>query len=293
MADPNTLTQPPVQQPYPPETYPQTNQPVAPTQLLQPVIAVPVPVPAPALTPAEASETHPQKETGVPTLRIYGHSALFYWWPVWVTGYALALVTYLGGEKIPIGSGTDLINPSSNLGVIFFLVLFFVIVVTSVSVRGLASGMVLLSGAFLVLLLSYFSLWDTIFDWLGHFRIHLNFAAYFWFSTLLFLVWAAAFFIFDRLTYWEIKPGQVTENFFLGGGSRSFDSENMMVEKFRNDLFRHWIIGLGAGDLHIETTGATKFTIEIPNVLFIGQKVRILQRMIATIPGEFSHVTVQ
>jgi hypothetical protein len=288
MADPNTISPPPVQQPYP-----QTPLAVAPTQLTQPVIAVPVPVPAPAPTPAEGRETHPQKQTGVPTLRIYGHSSLFYWWPVWVTGYAMALASYLGGEKIAIGDGTDLINPSSNLGVIFFLVLFFVIVVTSVSVRGLASAMVLLSGAFLVLLFSYFGLWDTIFDWLGHFRIHLNFAAYFWFSTLLFLVWAAAFFIFDRLTYWEIKPGQITENFFLGGGSRSFDTENMMVEKFRNDLFRHWIIGMGTGDLHIETTGATKFTIEIPNVLFIGRKVRILQEMIATIPDQFGHVTVQ
>jgi len=205
----------------------------------------------------------------------------------------MALATYMGGQPFEIGGDAELINTNSMLGVTFFLVLFFVILVTSVSVRGLASGMVLLSAAFIVLLLSYFNLWDTIFGWLGHFRIHLNFAAYFWFSTLLFIVWAATFFVFDRLTYWEIKPGQITENFFLGGGSRSFDTENMMVEKFRNDLFRHWIIGLGAGDLQIQTTGATKFTIDIHNVLFIGRKVRIIQEMVATIPGEFGHVVVQ
>src|SRR4051812_48560929 len=29
----------------------------------------------------------------VPELRIYSHSPLYYWWPVWVTGFILALIT--------------------------------------------------------------------------------------------------------------------------------------------------------------------------------------------------------
>jgi hypothetical protein len=28
-------------------------------------------------------------------VRVYSHSPLFYWWPVWAVGYILALVTYL------------------------------------------------------------------------------------------------------------------------------------------------------------------------------------------------------
>ena len=30
----------------------------------------------------------------------------------------------------------------------------------------------------------------------------------------------------------------------------------MVFEKIRQDLFRHWILGLGSGDLRINTMGA-------------------------------------
>ena len=33
---------------------------------------------------------------------------------------------------------------------------------------------------------------------------------YLTFSALLFIVWALAFFLFDRLTFWLIRPGQMT-----------------------------------------------------------------------------------
>ena len=42
---------------------------------------------APVAVPAAAHE--------VPEMRIYSHSALFYWWPVWVFGFLFALITRL------------------------------------------------------------------------------------------------------------------------------------------------------------------------------------------------------
>src|SRR5262245_15694647 len=38
----------------------------------------------------------------VPELRLYSHSTLFYWWPVWLLGYLFALLTYLQGEQVTI-----------------------------------------------------------------------------------------------------------------------------------------------------------------------------------------------
>ena len=49
-------------------------------------------------------------------------------------------------------------------------------------------------------------------------------------------------------------------------------------------FFRHWLLGLGSGDLRIRTSGATREEIEVSNVLFIGSKVAAMQRLIAEVP---------
>ena len=189
MAQPNTL-------PQPSNLEPVTAAPPTPPVPMQPTYQVnPAPVPAPvyvqapvyqqvpaqplAAPPAtqqswESKEAPLEKKPGPPTLRLDGHSSLFYWWPVWATGYIMALISYLDGRKIQIGNSSELFHTSSGPGVVFFLVLFLVILVTSVSVRGLASGMVILAAAFLIVLLAYFNLWDTILGWVGDLRVHLN-----------------------------------------------------------------------------------------------------------------------
>lgn len=58
----------------------------------------------------------------------------------------------------------------------------------------------------------------------------------------------------------------------------------MGLEKQRDDLFRHWLLGLGSGDLQIRTSGATRELIEVPNVLFIGAKAKAMQRLISEVP---------
>ena len=150
--------------------------------------------------------------------------------------------------------------------------------------RGLASGLVIMGVVLVSVLFAYFGWWDEIFAWFGGLKIHLNFGAYFWFSTVMLLVWAVSVFIVDRMSYWHIKPGQVTHDVVFGAGSKSYDTNGMMLEKHREDLFRHWLLGLGSGDIQIRTTGATKEQIDIPNVLFIGSKIELMQRLIAEEP---------
>ncbi len=285
----------PVQQPAPGQAWP-AQQVVVPQQTVAgqpPVVYVPV-------TPAQpvdeqAAHGPPKNEHIEPLLelRLINHSSLFYWWPVWAVGYLCALLTYVQGRHETIGNFQEWFAPNSSLGVVFFLTLFLVILITNVTVRGMASGMVILSLILVTVLLAYFGWWDTVLNWFGHLRIHMNLGAYLFFSTLIFGVWFLTVFIFDRMSYWLIKPGQITYVTVFGAGSKSYDTEGMVLEKYRGDVFRHWILGLGSGDLHIQTTGATRDRIDVPNVLFIGSKISTIQQMIAERPNEFGHATLK
>src|SRR5579871_997299 len=154
----------------PPTSY--TGQPVAPVAPV--ATAVPVtnyqtaPVapmaPAPMQTaPQVAQEYAAARETHHPNeLRIYSHSNFFYWWPVWVTGYIMALATYIDGHKVLIGDTEVWMHRSKNVGVLFTLTFFLVILITNVSLRGLASVVALLALAFGALLLAYLGLWEDV-----------------------------------------------------------------------------------------------------------------------------------
>lgn len=217
-------------------------------------------------------------------LRIYSHSSLLYWWPVWVVGYVMALVTYAEGHGYQVGQSPTWIHPSSNLGLIFFVTLILVIVITNFSVRGMASGMVIMGIVLLTVLLAFVGWWDEVFRWFGGLEIHLDLGAYFWFSTMMLVLWAVTLFGLDRLSYWEVTPGQLTYKTHLGGGSKSYTAQGMGLEKYRDDLFRHWLLGLGSGDLQILTSGATRQQIDVRNVLFVSSKVKAMQALVAAVP---------
>jgi hypothetical protein len=293
-----------VPQPYQPgqpvQAVPVVTQPgQAPQQVvLVPAAAAPQQIP-PQPTPAGTEPQRlPQKELAPGEveplqLRVYSHSNLYYWWPVWAVGFLMAALTYFDGNQIDVHGHREWFSRSSDLGVIYFVVLFLVILITNVSVRGMASAMVILSVILATVLLAYFNLWDQILGWFGHLKIHMNLGAYFWFSLLLFIVWVLTVFAFDRTSYWVIKPGQIIHEKVFGAGSKSYDTEGMVLEKFQGDLFRNWLIGLGTGDLHIQTFGANRERIDIPNVLFVISKVATIQRMIAMKPDEFGRATIK
>ncbi|MBL8798206.1 MAG: hypothetical protein JNM56_30205 [Planctomycetia bacterium] len=272
-------------QPGVPGAYPAP--PAAPVIVQRPVYVQSPPAAAP---PSKAELRKEAEQT--PQLTIISHSPLLYWWPIWAVGYILAAMTYFQGQPYQIGQVTERIHPSSNIGVLFFVTLFLVVLITNVSVRGLASGMVVLSILLLTVLFAYLDWWDPILAWAGNLSIHMNLGGYVFISTLMFLAWFLAVFVFDRMSYWRIKPGQITQEFVFGAGSRSYDTQGIVVEKHRDDVFRHWILGAGSGDLVIRTSGANRDTIQVPNVAFIGSKIDVLQRMIATEPDAFSQVKI-
>jgi len=97
------------------------------------------------------------------------------------------------------------------------------------------------------------------------------------------MIWLMMFFVFDRLTYWRIRPGQMTEEHLIGGGAESFDTNGLRFQKHRADFFRV-VLGLGAGDLRATTPGGSGATIEIPNVLFVDRKVHAIEKLISVKP---------
>jgi hypothetical protein len=242
-----------------------------------PVAAQPIIINVPSAEPAG--------DGGGPTeVRLYSHSNFFYWWPVWAVGYLMAFITSVHGHSEAIGQTHVLIDPSKNLGVVFTLTIFLVILITNVTLRGASSAIVLLIAAFLTLLLAYMGWWAEVLARLGLVAIYVNLGFYVVFSTLVFGLWALSVFVYDRLDYWKVRAGQITHETVVGGAERSYDTRGMVFEKQRADLFRHLVLGLGSGDLVISTTGAKPETVAVPNVLFLGTKVRQIQHLIAMKP---------
>jgi hypothetical protein len=82
------------------------------------------------------------------------------------------------------------------------------------------------------------------------------------------------------VTYWRIRPGQLTVEHRIGGGAESFDT--LRFQKLSSDLFRT-VLGLGTGDL--QATGAPNgSTLYMPNVTFAQRKVHAIERLIAVKP---------
>lgn len=268
----------------------------------------PVPPPPP---PAAAS---PSQE-----VIIYGHTALFYWWPVWFFGYIFAALTWVGDYRAAIipsqsqydkDKGTITVKDSkgihelnkdhhainengefrehmlvsSSYGILYIFILLLVILITTVPLRGVSSLVVILGIALVIVTISFLGGWDTILSALGRLRVHMNMGFYVFTSTTLFIIWAAVFFGFDRMNYWRVTPGQITHKIIFGGGERSFDTEGLAFVKLRDDLFRHLILGIGSGDLQMDpmkSGGANKEDLSIHNVLFISNKLQRIDKLIS------------
>ena len=100
----------------------------------------------------------------LPELRIYSRSSIFFWWPVWMTGYILAAITYFWGETLSVSNGTKiLVHPDTGLGITFIVVLSLIMMFTNVRLRGIYSVVGLLVIAFVTVLFAWLGWWNGIF----------------------------------------------------------------------------------------------------------------------------------
>ena len=252
------------------------------------------------MSTAVTQQSHPESLTAPSAapkeIVVYSHSPIYYWWPVWAIGFVFALLTWIQGKPTQfVGDTTDftvLIHPNPSLGVLFTLTFFLVIVITHFSVRGTASLTVIVAGIALALFLAYMRWWEPLIRAFSHLAIFMNLGFYVFFSTAVFGVWASAVLFFDRFTYWKFKPGQMVYHSVLGDGEQTYDTGGMSVDKKQYDLFRHWVLGLGSGDIHVMTAGAKHAEFTIPNVLFVGSKLNKIQELVAMKPDQLTETVL-
>lgn len=231
----------------------------------------------------------PSPAERLPEIIIYSHSGIVYWWPVWLFGYIAAAFTYASGDPFIAEKGERLlIHPSPGLGLGFIGILVTTLLITNGRMRGIYSIVVLLCISLAFVTLAWAGLLDDIARLIPQVSVHMNAGFYMVMSTALFVIWALAYFVFDRLTFWRVRPGQLTQEQWIGDSAESFDTRGMLFEKYGEDFLRHRLLGLGAGDLRLTMAGAKKRTIEIPDVLFVDRTVDHVQRLIAIEPNDFN-----
>jgi hypothetical protein len=271
---------------------------------------------SPASSPTPDVPPQPTKIT------IISHTGLVYWWPVWLTGFILGGLTLIDGYRMAIvPAGTKVTEsadhktfeftvpdkPTSSLdtavkntnggkeafsirvggnesyGVVYLTVLLLVIFGANVPLRGMSSLVAGLLILVIVIVLAYFDAWPHIFDFIGGLRIHFSTEAFLVPSVVLLIMWLGTVFLYDRLRYMSFTPGQFILHKDIGDLRQVYDTTQITAEKRKTDYFRHWVLGLGAGDIII-TVPNQGVTIEMPNVLFIDRKLREVADLMKTKP---------
>ena len=269
-------------------------------------------------TDSTSPSTLPSKPRDI---TVYSHSMLFYWWPVWFVGYILAALTlwdqhllmvvpihaevkpiefkdekvrnvitlpdnesFLKDEKGSLIQPTLYVAQSKNYGVIFCLTLLLTIFITSVSLRGMWSILVIVVIVMGVTILMLAGYWEKITSAFSLLDIRINLGGYLFTSTGLLIIWLIAFMFFDRQIYVTFSPGQLRVRTEIGDGEKVYDATGLTFEKQRSDIFRHGILGLwflriGTGDLIIKTSGAQNHTFDLPNVIAIESKIKAIEQL--------------
>ena len=190
------------------------------------------------------------------------------------------------GKSLPLEADNSLAQPrlhvalSKSYGVLFAITLLLVIVITNVPLRGLWSVVAIVVIVLMSIIFSLADLWEPIFRYFTALHIHINAGGYLFTSLVLLGLWLVTFFFFDQQTFMIFTPGQLKVRTEIGGGEKAYDTSGMTIEKRRSDLFRHWVLGLGLGDLIVNTSGAAVHHFYLPNVLFVGRKVQLIEDML-------------
>ena len=174
------------------------------------------------------------------------------------------------------------ISANSALGSLFVVVLILTIIITNVPLRGLWSFLVLMAIFLLALIISLFGWWERILEKVGDLHIHINMAGYLTIGFAVFALWALATFVFDRKAYVIFTPGQIKVCEHIGDSVQTYSTAGISMEKQRDDLFRHYILGFGSGDLILKLPSGEKREIRLPNVLMIGWRLKTVEDMLRT-----------
>jgi len=251
-----------------------------------------------ATTPAKAA---PAPDAGQEEIRIYFHTPILYWWPVWAVGLVMALWTAVDDHHMilaPAGSevyanrvvapeGATLETPMVHVarsrwpGIIFALTVLVVMYLSNASIRGVWGLFGLATLASVILLFNWLDLWTPLRQWFGLLHIHLNLGAYLFIAVPVLIAWLLTVFFFDRRTYMVFSTGQVRIRDELGEAEKVHDTMTLTFEKAPYDWLR-FLAGLGAGDLVVRAGGANPANYQLPNVVRVGRKMALIEERLRT-----------
>ena len=193
-------------------------------------------------------------------------------------------------ERIPVVEAPFPLHVGDHggYGVIFAVTLLLIIVITNVRLRDIWSFALILGVLTLAALITLTGEWDNVLQALGRFQIHLSAGGYFFLALGVFLTWLVVVFVLDRQSYVVFTPLEVRIRPESGGPELVYSIFNMTLAKKREDLFRHWVLGEGSGDLILETSGENGRQFIFPNVLFLPARLETLKAMYRHSPVQFS-----
>lgn len=237
----------------------------------------------------------------LPDLRIYAHSPLLFWWPVWAMALIMAVWTYVDNyymvlvpEKAVVEAGqvaapegkalaTPLVHVARSKipGVVFVLTLLLVILCTHSWMRGVWALFFAASLAALIFLIGWGGWWDPLIQTFRLLRVYINLGGYLVIGLPLMLMWLVTVFGFDRRTYLVFSVGQIRLRDRLGEEERAFDTSSVAFEKRPYDWFRR-LVGFGAGDMVLRIGGPHPQVVELPNIVRVGKRLHLLEDRLRT-----------
>ncbi|MEO1305341.1 MAG: hypothetical protein AAFV37_10215 [Pseudomonadota bacterium] len=240
----------------------------------EPSQSAPKPAPKPTEPSAQGGLTEGLNQLS--ELKVYTHSPILYWWPIWTLGLLFGFVSMFVS-----GDGTE--AAARVQGQTFVFVLVFVIFSTTVKLRGANSvilGLILAIGG---ILLATANLSGPIAAFIGGLDIRMSPAFYWFVGVTVFVMWAIMIFGFDKVKFYEFSPGQMRERVFWGTGDRAESGANARCRYLKDDFLRHRMLGLVVtGDIEITLGDGEVWYLY--NVLFAKQKAQRINELIVTRP---------
>lgn len=228
---------------------------------------------------ASAPHVHDHTSDGLNklrTIKVYTHSPILYWWPVWMLGFIFFALTAAGiGDE---GGAAARVQ-----GQTFVFALIFVIFSTTVKLRGANSvilGLLLAIGGILLFMAN---LSAPIASFIGGLDIRMSSAFYLFIGVTVFLMWTLMIFGFDKVKFYEFAPGQIRERVYWGSGDRAESGANARCRYLKDDFLRHRMLGLiVTGDIEITLGDGEVWYLH--NVLLAKQKASQINDLIVTRP---------